>query len=362
MRKFDNLFARATACCLLALTFIAGAAQAQPRRTPALDALVKAAQNEKTLNVVWGPSLGAAAGVRALQEGMNKRYGINISINYTPGPSFPQMASRVIQEIQAGRPNSTDVSLGAETTIISLMSANALQQGNWNEAFPYIRPEMQTKNGEAVQMVTLFTGIYYNTRFIKPDEVPKKMADVFNPKWKGKIASTPYAGTFDRLALQFGPDVIRPIVQKTSEWAGGLIRCGEYERLASGEFIMFFFDCGRGDERLSVKNGGPMETAILEDAAITTNWFLGIPKNTTKPNLAKLFVGFVASEDGQKITQQHGYTSSHFVPGTAASAQAKALEAKGAKLLTQSVDLLKEREPEMERYRLEYQKMMQTRK
>jgi iron(III) transport system substrate-binding protein len=268
----------------------------------------------------------------------------------------------VIQEIQAGRPNTTDVSLGAETTIISLMSANALQQGNWSEAFPYIRPEMQTKNGEAVQMVTLFTGIYYNTRFIKPDEVPKKMADVFNPKWKGKIASTPYAGTFDRLALQFGPDVIRPIVQKTSEWAGGLIRCGEYERLASGEFIMFFFDCGRGDDRLSVKNGGPMETAVLEDAAITTNWFLAIPKNTTKPNLAKLFVGFVASEDGQKITQQHGYTSSHFVPGTAANAQAKALEAKGAKLLTQSVDLLKEREPEMERYRLEYQKMMQTRK
>ncbi len=183
MRKFDNLSARATACCLLALTFIAGAAQAQPRRTPALEALVKAAQNEKNLNVVWGPSLGAAAGVRALQEGMNKRYGINISINYTPGPSFPQMASRVIQEIQAGRPNSTDVSLGAETTIISLMSANALQQGNWSEAFPYIRPEMQTKNGEAVQMVTLFTGIYYNTRFIKPDEVPKKMSDVFNPKW-----------------------------------------------------------------------------------------------------------------------------------------------------------------------------------
>lgn len=344
------------------LALIASSAQAQQKRPPALDALVKAAQAEKTLNVVWGPSLGAAAGARALQEGMNKQYGINIAINYTPGPSFPQMASRVIQEIQAGRPNTTDVSLGAETTMISLMTANALQQHNWREAFPHIRPEMLTKNGETVQMVTLFTGIYYNTRFVKPDEVPKKMNDVFNPKWKGKIASTPYAGTFDRLALMYGGDTIRPIVQKTAEWAGGLIRCGEYERLASGEFVMFFFDCGRGDDRLSVKNGGPMEQAILEDAAVTTNWFLGIPKNSAKPNLAKLFIGFVASPEGQKITQQHGFTSSHFVAGTAAAAQAKELESKGAKLITQSIDLLIQREPEMEKYRLEYQKMMQVRR
>ena len=362
MKQISTRTGRAFGLAILIALSILGSAQAQQGRSPALDALVKAAQNEKTLNVVWGPSLGAAAGARALQEALNKRYGINIAINYTPGPSFPQMASRVIQEIQAGRPNSTDVSLGAETTMISLMSANALQQINWREAFPHIRPEMLTKNGESVQVVTLFTGIYYNTRFIKADEVPKKMMDVFNPKWKGKIASTPYAGTFDRLAMQFGPETIRPIVQKTSEWAGGLIRCGEYERLASGEFIMFFFDCGRGDERLSVKNGGPMDTATLEDAAITTNWFLGIPKNSTKPNLAKLFVGYVASEEGQKITQQHGFTSTHFVAGTAANAQAKALEAKGVKLITHSIDLLMTREPEMERYRVEYQKMMQTRK
>lgn len=333
---------------------------AQEQRTPALDALIKAAQAEKALNVVWGPSLGAAAGVRALQDGLNKKYGTSITVNYTPGPSFPQMASRVVQEIQAGRPNSTDVSLGAETTISSLLEAKALQETKWSEIFSHIRPEMQTKNGEAVHVVSLFTGIYYNTKFIKSDEVPKKMADVFNPKWKGRIATTPYAGTFDRLALAFGADTIRPIVKKTSDWAGGLIRCGEYERLATGEFILFFFDCGRGDERLSVANGGPLEQAVLEDAAITTNWFLGVPKNAPKPNLAKLFVAFVATPEGQQIIQQHGFTSSHLVEGTPANKQAKELEAKGAKILTQFPDFLLERQSEIEKYRDEFQKIVQT--
>lgn len=334
--------------------------QAQEQRSPALEALIKASQEEKSLNVVWGPSLGAAVGARALQEGLNKKYGTSITVNYTPGPSFPQMASRIVQEIQAGRPNSTDVSLGAETTIGSLLESKALQPINWAETFSHIRPEMMTKNGEAVHIVTLFTGIYYNTKFIKPNEVPKKMADVFNPRWKGRIATTPYAGTFDRLAVEFGVENIRPIVKKASEWAGGLIRCGEYERLATGEFILFFFDCGRGDERLSVANGGPLEQAVLEDAAITTNWFLGVPKNTTKPNLAKLFVAFVATPEGQAIIQQHGFTSSHFVEGTPANKQAKELESRGTKILTQMPDFLLERQAEIEKYRNEFQKMVQT--
>ena len=42
--------------------------------------------------------------------------------------------------------------------------------------------------------------------------VPKKMADIFKPKWKGKIASTPYAAVFDRLALIKGIDVKAPAI------------------------------------------------------------------------------------------------------------------------------------------------------
>jgi len=330
-------------------------------RTSAFDTVLKAAQSEQSLNLIWGPSLGASAGVRALQDGLNKKYGTSITLNFTPGPSFPQVASRTVQEIQAGRPSSTDVLLGAETTIASLLASNALEQVEWSKIFSHIRPEMQTENGEAVHIVTLFTGIYYNTKFIKPNEVPKKIDDVFNPRWKGKIASTPYAGTFDRLAVLHGADKIRPIVQKTSQWAGGLIRCGEYERLATGEFILFFFDCGRGDERLSVANGGPLEQAVLEDAAVTTNWFFGIPKNTSKPNLAKLFAAFVVTPEGQEIIQKHGYTSSHYVEGTPTYQQAKELEKRGAKIITQSPDFLLKHQGEIEKYREEFQKIMQTR-
>ena len=342
----------------LGLALIAGAPPAQAadmKMTPALEKLIKAAKAEGTLNVVWGPSLGAAKGAKAIQDGINQTYGIDIKVNYTPGPSMPRLASRLIQEVKAGRKPSTDLVLGAETTFARMVGSGALQPVAWKDNFPGISDDMLINKGFGVHIVTLFSGIYYNTQFVKPNEVPKKMADIFNPKWKGKIASTPYAAGFDRLALAKGIDVIRPVVQKTATWAGGLMRCGEYERLASGEFILLFLDCGRTDDRLLTANGGPLEQVVIEDAPITTNWFFGVPKGSAHPNLAALFAGFVASPKGQKIIDQYGGATSHRVPGTPAHKQAKDMAAKGIKLLIWTPDDLLARRKELAKYRKEFQ-------
>ncbi len=341
------------------LTAVALPASAQQiQRTPALEKLVKDAQAEKTLNLSWGPSLGSAGGVKQLQDAINKEFGINISITYTPGPAMPQLASRIIQEIDAGKTPTSDLVLGAETTFTQLLRAKALIPVRWSDYFTTITPEMQTKDGTAVHIVTLVTGIHYNTELIKPNEVPRKMADIFNPKWKGRIAGTIYAAGFDRIALKRGIDAIRPVVQKTGEWAGGLIRCGENERIASGEFVMLFLDCGKTDDRLMVEKGGPLNQVVIEDAALTTNWFWGLPKGVQKPNLAILFAGFVASPPGQKIIDTVAGASSHFVPGTSAYKAVKELEARGAEILTQTPDELLVREAELDKYRNEFQQLL----
>ena len=160
------------------------------------------------------------------------------------------------------------------------------------------------------------------------------------------------------MALAKGGDVIRPIVQKTAEWAGGLMRCGEYERLASGEFILLFLDCGRTDDRLLTMNGGPLEQVVIEDAPITTNWYLGVPKKSAHPNLATLFAGFVASPTGQAIIDKHGGTTSHRVPGTPAHKQANEMAARGIKLLFWTPDDLLTRSKKLAEYRREFQRTL----
>jgi iron(III) transport system substrate-binding protein len=274
---------------------------------------------------------------------------------------MPAIAIRTIQEMSAGRKPSSDINLGAETTIAILLRSKALMPVNWSDYWPEITKEMQTANGTAVHVATLYAGIHYNTNLIKPDQVPRKLADVFRQEWKGKIASTPYAAGFDRLALSRGGDAVRPIVAKASEWVGGLIRCGENERIASGEFILLFLDCGRTDNTLLTENGGPVGQVVLEDAALTTNWFFGVPRTSARPNLAILLAGYLATADGQMVLEEIAGTASHRTPGTQAYKIGKDLEARGAEVLNQTPDQLLDMSKEMEAYRKEFQAALRKR-
>jgi len=325
---------------------------------PALAKLVAAAQAEGELNVIWGPALGAGTGAKAIQDGVNKTYGTSIKVNYTPGPSMPQMATRTIQEVQAGRKASSDLYVGVEVALTQMMAANVLTAVPWAEYFPYVTPAM-AGDGRALLVATLFNGILYNAHAIPKANVPHKMADIFRPEWKGKIASTPYAVGFDRLALLMGFDTIKAVVQRTADWSGGLMRCGENERIASGEFIMLFLNCGdRIDDNMAADNGGPLASGEIEDALATSLHYFGIPKTSAHPNAAILFAGFVASKAGQEIIDKYGHESSHLVAGTPAYAKAQSFETRGLHLIALGPEELLAHERELDQYKTAFQKIL----
>ncbi|HEY4134863.1 MAG TPA: extracellular solute-binding protein [Alphaproteobacteria bacterium] len=337
------------------------AAQAQvAERTPALEQMIKDAQKEGQLNVIWGSALGAAEGAQALQDAMNKAYGLNIKINYTPGPNMNQMTSRIVQEVQAGRPASSDLYIGVEVAITELVANDVLAPVEWAKYFPYATGDMVQSKGRALLITTLFNGITYNSKLIPKDKVPKTMAEVFRPEWKGKIASTSYAASFDRLALKNGLDKIKPIVEKTAEWASGFLRCGEAERIATGEFLMLFLDCGRVDEQFLSANGGPLDHAVLTDAAATSMWYAAIPKTSVHPNLAKLLSGYIVSQEGQALLEKYQHATSHLVPGTSANKIYKDLEASGYGVLALTPDDMEAHQKELLEYKKAFEKILAT--
>ena len=88
-----------------------------------LTALIKAAQAEGMLNLVWGENtFRGLPGVRELVSGMNKQFGTTIIANWTPGPSQPQMAARLAQEFAAGVPATSDVYIGGSETYIATLA------------------------------------------------------------------------------------------------------------------------------------------------------------------------------------------------------------------------------------------------
>jgi iron(III) transport system substrate-binding protein len=351
-----------TAACVvgvLALTTAYTARAADTAVTPVMEKLIKAAQAEGQLNVMWGASFGASEGARAFENAINKTYGTSIKINYTPGPSMPQMATRTIEEVRAGRVPTTDVYLGIEVSLVDMLNQDMLIPVRWSDYYPAITPEMMPADGRVLLVATLFNGILYNADIIHPADVPHKVADVFNPKWKGKIASTTSAVGFERMALAYGFDTIKPIVQKTAEWAGGLMRCGDNDRILTGEFIMLFLNCGsRIPDNQKAENGGPLGSAELDDALSTTLTYFAIPKNSAHPNLAILYSGFLTTKEGQEIMVKYADESSHLVPGTPAYAKARAFEKKGDKLLAYGPTDIMSREADLNNYKDTFVKML----
>lgn len=334
-------------------------ATAEIKRTPQLDALIKAAEAEGVLNVEWGGgNLGESRGAKILTDVLNRTFGMHITINYTPGPSMPQMAARIIEEVKAGKPSSSDVYLGPDVNVPAMMAANVLEPVPWSEYFPSIGPQLQSKNHEAVIAFTLFAGFSYNSHLIPENEVTHRLADMFRPDWKGKIATTPYAAGFDLLALAEGDAKVRPLVEKLAQWAGGLIRCGEYDRIASGEFLGLVLDCGQIVPDYMVANGGPVKLVTLDDALVTEIQYMSVPRTSAHPNLAKLFAGFVATPEGQAAIAPFGATS-HLVPGTPAYAEAQSIAARGLKLITYTSDEVTPLLGQDEKYRMEYQRIVQ---
>ena len=62
--------------------------------------------------------------------------------------------------------------------------------------------------------------------------------------------------------------------------------------------------------------GAPLVAVLGSNPGVASYFQLGVPKKSGHPNLAKLFVGFMISKEGQAIIEKHDYRSSHLVEGS----------------------------------------------
>jgi iron(III) transport system substrate-binding protein len=285
--------------------------------------------------------MGGIEGARAMERAFNKTYGLNIQFKYTPGPAMPQFASRIIQEAKAGQAASSDLFIGSENHVIRM----SLKKMDWSKAFPHITSPMTDWDGRVLIVVSRTPGFTYNTNLVSAKDVPQKVEDVLNPKWKGKIASTPYAASFDRLALIWGEEKTTAFLRTFAKHVAGLIRCGEEERVANGEFAMMAFNCDLADQNEMREKGAPVSGNVFKDAGILSYWYLAVPSNAPHPNAATLLAALLVSKEGQDILWKSERTSSHLVEGTYMYKFIKDQERQGVKFYANPVsDVVKNRE------------------
>jgi ABC-type Fe3+ transport system substrate-binding protein len=239
----------------------------------------------------------------------------------------------------AGEKAFTDVHVGSSTHFGDLHRHGALEQYDYTLLSPRVKREMLAPDSIAVEVATRAPGIAYNTDMVRPDEVPRKLEDVLNPKWKGKLASTPTAANLDTIAYrpEWGPERFKEFTRKLADQVGGLIRGGEVERIASGEFAMLVTMSGAHDVRPLAEKGAPLGFVIPEDTGILGFYYVGVPRTAAHPNLAKLFIAMLLTEEGQRIMFEVQGVDHADLPGSRGAADLAGLRAKGISLLRQDV-------------------------
>ncbi len=306
---------RATAALLLMAIIGSPVHTTAAEPSPALSKIIAAAKQEGRLDV-WAGSLsgGLLGGVDGMTKevaGMNAMFGTNIVAHITPdASSVPQLLNKVAVSQASEQPAPTDAFLGTTIHMVTAVAKNMTLPVAWALLLPGRLDDRFVEAGGMVVRIltTLPGGIVYNTK-LAPMK-PTSLMDLLRPEWKGKLATTPYAASFDLLAANdvWGPDKTLDFARKLSGQISGLIGCQEVERIASGEFAGFALDCGGRDWDNFARAGAPVGFAVPSDFAGRRYYYMFIPKNAAHPNAGILFTTYLLTSEGQDIQWQTSNT------------------------------------------------------
>jgi iron(III) transport system substrate-binding protein len=294
-----------------------GPAPAQ-EMNPALKELAAAANKEGSLTLSWsGSTFAGIQGAARYQAAMNKAFGTNIRVNFLPGADMARIINTLATEHSAGQKASVDIALGAAPQLVPVLKANFFEPVDWKKYLPdRITNEMIEWDGQLIRIVTGLSGATYNSA-LAPMK-PVTLEDFLKPQWKGRIASTPYSAGFDILLAEdvWGKEKTVNFVRALSRQITGLIRCGEAERIATGEYLALVMDCTGQDALQWKEKGAPLEQMMPLDAAQQRYYYFAVPKNARHPNAAKLYTLFTLTEEGQKLAYDTWKTDLHSLPGS----------------------------------------------
>jgi iron(III) transport system substrate-binding protein len=159
-------------------------------------------------------------------------------------------------------------------------------------------------DGLHVTTRVLVCPVAYNTKLVKPEEVPKSYADLLDPKWAGKMvkAHPAYSGTIMNSTFQMARDIGWDYFEKLAKQRVMQVQSATDppKKLALGERAVMFDGAGylviQAKER-----GDPVEIVYPAEGTPIATSPSAVFKAAPNPNCARLFQNWMHSREGQQI-------------------------------------------------------------
>ena len=304
---------------IVALAALCWASLAQAQPAPSWDELAAAARREGTL-VVIGPAHQEVR--RVLGPAFKERFGVEMEyLGGTGGGA----ASRLRIERRAGL-YTADVALAAIQTLATVFYAEKmldpikplLVMPDVVDGSKWKRGELWFPDPEQQYALRLFSYvgemISVNTDHVRPEDMRTARDLLLDPKWKGRIAvhDPRTSGTGSNIAAQLyaqmggemgGEDFLKqfyveqePVISRNERQLTDWLLRGTYPIVIGGDFAE--------NEELR-KEGFPVQALYdlpdVKSAIGAGNGMLVVFNNAPHPNATKLFVNWIASQEGLEV-------------------------------------------------------------
>ena len=295
---------------VLGLVLSAGAAPAGP-----LSQVIEGAKKEGTVTAKLVPGFSQKTMPR-LEKEIKDKYGVDLTIKFTGSTRFVNDVSEAIMEEKAGAIPSYDL-LTLSNHIAAANQAGVLEKVDWKPLLsegtnPNVVHDHPLMRGGIVYD-TAFFGLMYNSEKVKANEVPKTLADLANPKWKGRVGVMNTTTNWLRWSVVLGKDKVLSALQSILK--NGAIQ-GAYVDLLNRYLLGEIWFCTISSEFIKNARAKGMPTAWQTlDFADVTEFALVVRKGARHPNAAKLVALYLASPEGVKLgIEEAKYGTLHY-PG-----------------------------------------------
>ena len=256
--------------------------------------LIAQAKKEGSLSLYSTMTLEDANPLIAAFE---KKYGVKVTMWRAVNQKLVQ---RAVAEARAGK-HAVDVFEGSGHGM-EILYRETLLEKFFSPAFSDIPPEAFPRHGYYAPDNFLFFVMGYNTKLVKPEEVPNTYEDLLQPKWSGNLGiEASDIIWLAAVAKAMGEEKGLAYFQKLAAMKPQ-IRSGHTllaELVASGEIPIGLTLYNQAVDKLKGK-GAPIDWKPLPPAFGRADG-IGVAKRASHPHAALLFVDFVLSEEGQRI-------------------------------------------------------------
>lgn len=272
--------------------------------------LVEGAKKEG--KVIWYSTLIVDQLVRPVKAAFEKEYPF-LQVEYFRG-NTERVVQKAVSEYQAKH---YDVDIIDGTTSPTLANKAGIMQRFYSPSLADYPPELKDAHGIWGATNLYFLTLGYNTRMVKPNELPKTWEDLLNPRWKGNMIWSTSRGSgapmmIGNILLSMGPEAGKAYLLK-------LAKQNIAKSTASNRQILDLVIAGEQPIALHIFNhhayisrkaGAPVDWQPIEPVTATVNGS-GLTKNAPHPHAAMLLLDFLFSTEGQKVFQDVDYLPAH---------------------------------------------------